>query len=80
MDRSAHICMDLVKYGMTEFVFEVMLTFVLQLARFAAKDGPAKERLIPVKMFICEKAAREWLSFPLVPIKKKSCKTYEKHL
>ena len=41
--------MDLVKYGMTEFVFEVMLIFVLQLARFAAKDGPAKERLIPVK-------------------------------
>ena len=35
--------MDLIKYGMTEFVFEVMLTFILQLARFAPQDGPAKD-------------------------------------
>ena len=80
LGRSANICMDLVKYGMTEFVFEVMLTFVLQLARFAAQDGPAKERQKPVEMFICEKAAREWLSLPLVLIKKDNLKTFEKDL
>ena len=51
--------MDMVKYGMTEFFFTVLLTLVLQLARFAAQDGPAKECLIPVEMFIYEKAARE---------------------
>ena len=80
LGRSANICMDLIKYGMTEFVFEAMLTFVLQLARFAAQDGPAKERQKPVEMFICEKAAREWLSLPLVLKKKDNLKTFEKDL
>ena len=35
--------MDMVKYGMTEFFFTVLLTLVLQLARFAPQDGPAKD-------------------------------------
>ena len=70
--RSAEICRDLINIPWQNFliIFEFMLTFFLRLERYAPHDGPTKECLIPMEMFICERAQRECQSFPLVLRKK----------
>ena len=70
--KSAEICRDLINIPWQNFliIFEFMLTFFLRLERYAPHDGPTKECLIPMEMFICERAQRECQSFPLVLRKK----------